>query len=201
MVLPGNMLLLFKCELNHHVDLITVYEAVDLASIYLNDFTVKTNILHTTLIYVQQNNLKFFNAPFCLVVFSCLSIIAGLTIPFRKKWNSTFKDKFWVFFPSSLFGPKCFPKKQTFHIYSNKKKNPHESPRESVDPQKQQCVTAAATPLLFHSFGHGQSLNLEGKLCRWGERLRYTPHCTFMTSPCGNAWILSRMSCHDVKLV
>lgn len=201
MVLPGNMLLLFKCELNHHVDLITVYEAVDLASIYLNDFTVKTNILHTTLIYVQQNNLKFFNDLFCLVVFSCLSIIAGLTIPFRKKWNSTFKDKFRVFFLLPYLGQNASLRNKHFTFTVTKKKNPHESPRESVDPQKQQCVTAAATPLLFHSFGHGQSLNLEGKLCRWGERLRYTPHCTFMTSPCGNAWILSRMSCHDVKLV
>lgn len=161
MVLPGNMLLLFKCELNHHVDLITVYEAMDLASIYLNDFTVKTNILHTTLVYVQQNNLKFFNALFCLVVFSCLSIIAGLTIPFRETQYLKIHSGF---FSSSLFGPKCFPKKQTFHIYSHKKENPHESPRESVNPQKQQCVTAAATRLLFHSFGHGQSLNLEGKL-------------------------------------
>lgn len=98
MVRPGNMLLLFKCELNHHVDLITVYEAMDLASIYLNDFTVKTNILHITLVYVQKSNLKFFNAPFCLVGCSCLSIIAGPTSPFREKWNSTFKDTFRVFF-------------------------------------------------------------------------------------------------------
>lgn len=112
---------------------------MDLASIYLNDFTVKTNILHTTLGYVQKNTLKFFNALFCLVVFSCLSIIAGLTIPFREKWNSTF-----MFFSSSLFGPTCFPKKQTFHIYSNKKENPHESSRESVDPQKHQCVNATS---------------------------------------------------------
>lgn len=170
---------------------------MDLASIYLNDFTVKTNILHTTLVYVQKSNLKFFNAPFCLVVCSCLSIIAGLTIPFREKWNSKFKDTLRVF-SSSLFGPTCFPKKQTFHIYSNKKENPHESPRESVDPQKQQCVTA--TSISFFRTWAG-SKSKKGNCADAASDS--TTHLIVLSwlPPCGNAWILSRMSRHDVKLV
>lgn len=132
MVLPGNMLLLLKCELNHHVDLITVYEAMDLASIYLNDFTVKTNILHTTLVYVQKNNLKFFNALFCLVVFSCLSIIAGLTIPSREKWNSTFKDAFRVFFLLPYLGQHASLRNKHFTFTVTKKKSPWVIQRVSI---------------------------------------------------------------------
>lgn len=140
MVLPGNMLLLFKCELNHHVDLITVYEAMDLASIYLNDFTVKTNILHTTLVYVQKNNLKFFNAPFCLVVCSCLSIIAGLTIPFKEKWNSTFKYTFRVFFLLLYLGQHASLRNKHFTFTVTKKKIPMSHP-EKVSIHKSSSVS------------------------------------------------------------
>lgn len=61
MFLPRDMLLLCKCELNHHVDLITVYDGLGHgfnAILYLNSFPAKTNILHTTLACNLKNNLK-----------------------------------------------------------------------------------------------------------------------------------------------
>lgn len=168
MVLPGNMLLLFKCELNHHVDLITVYEAVDLASIYLNDFTVKTNILHTTLTYVQQNNLKFFNALICLVVFSCLSIIAGLTIPSRKKWNSTFKDKFGVFFLLPYLGQNASLRNKHFTFTVTKKKSPWvtQRKRRSTKAAVCHCRCNATSISFFRTWAESKSRRETGPMWR-----------------------------------
>lgn len=197
MFLPRDMLLLCKCELNHHVDLITVYDGLGhgFNSIhYLNSLPVKTNILHTSLVNCVKNNPKLASvlcyfwmhcciAPshFVWLAASRLSINAGLNTPFREKGNLTFKDVF-TFTPSWL-GPKCFPEKQTFHIYSEKKSPRVIIQKNHVDPQKQQCVIAAALWLRCHSFGRGQNLNAEGKL-RWCSAwLHCTPHCTFMTFP------------------
>lgn len=67
MFLPRNMLLLFNCELNHHVDLITVYGGHGRgfkSVLYLFPFlhSKKQPPAHNAGIqYIQKNNLKWFN--------------------------------------------------------------------------------------------------------------------------------------------
>lgn len=132
----------------------------------------------------------------------CLSINAGLNTPFREKGNLTFKAMLSCLLLPDL-GRSAFLRNKHFTSTVRKKSPWVIIQKNRVDPQKQQCVTAAALWLLFHPFGRGQNLNVEGKLL-----IRRTaplhPSLYFHDfPPCGNIWILcvAHMSCHAVKPV
>lgn len=70
MFLPRNMLLLYKCELNHHVDLITVYDGLGRgfnSILYLFKFlsSKKQHFADDTGVY----NLKYCHQ--CCFIFEC----------------------------------------------------------------------------------------------------------------------------------
>lgn len=159
MFLPRDTLLPYKCELNHHVDLITVYGGLRHGfNSVLQPFTFlfnKKQPARKTGIESEKKN----QTHIVWSVSSCLWINAR-PVPSREKdrdRKSTFCNML------SWLGPKCFPEKQTFHVQSGKK-----SPRESLYRKTALILRSSSVFValwrLFLSFGRGQNQNAEGKL-------------------------------------